>query len=92
MSEKLSLNRRRSFVNRLWNNGVRTVPELHKITDIPKSTLYKYIQKILTSIPLKPKPRSGRPKILSSKQRMHLGKLASSRKCASSKEIADILN
>lgn len=92
MTKKLSLNERRSFVSNLWANGVHDINELHKITHIPKSTLYTYIRKLENFGSIKPKPRSGRPKLLSPKKRSHLGKLASTKKCATSKEIAFTLN
>ncbi|CAG8776425.1 16555_t:CDS:1, partial [Funneliformis caledonium] len=92
MPKKLTLNERRSFINNLWTNGVHDINELHKITHIPKSTLYTYIRKLKNFGIIKPKSRPGRPKLLSPKKRIHLGKLASTRKCATSKEIAFTLN
>ncbi|CAI2184182.1 955_t:CDS:2, partial [Funneliformis geosporum] len=73
-------------------NGVHDINELHKITHISKSTLYTYIRKLENFGTIKPKPHSGRPKLLSPKKWAHLGKLASTRKCATSKEIAFTLN
>ncbi len=92
MIKKLFLSERWSFVSNLWTNGVHNINELHKITCILKSTLYTYIQKLENFDTIKPKPRSRRSKLLSSKKWTHLEKLASTRKCATSKEIAFILN
>ena len=75
----------------LWESGIHNVSQLHKIAHFPISTLYKY-QKLSTAASLKPKFRPGRPKKLTSEKRIHLGKLANSRKCASSKEIAHALD
>src|SRR5438128_4564422 len=49
-------------------------------------------QKLSLAASLKPKSRPGRPKKLTAEKRIHLGKLANSRKCASNKEIAHVLN
>ena len=92
MLKKLSLNKKRLFVNNLQTNGVHDINELHKITHIPKSFLYTYIQKLKNFGTIKPKPRLGRPKLLFPKKWAHLGKLASTRKCATSKKIAFTLN
>ncbi|CAI2183500.1 19152_t:CDS:2 [Funneliformis geosporum] len=73
-------------------NGVHDINELHKITHISKSTLYTYIQKLENFGTIKPKPRSGMPKLLFPKKQVHLRKLASTRKCATSKKIAFTLN
>jgi len=90
--KKLSLSERRSFVSNLWANGVYDINELHKIIRIPKSTLYTYIRKLENFGTIKPKPYSGRPKLLSPKKWAHLRKLASTRKYATSKKIAFTLN
>lgn len=92
MPKKLTLNEKRSLVSSLWANGIHNVNKLHEITHIPKSTLYTYVPKLKKSGTIKLKSRLGRPKLLSPKKRIHLGKLASTRKCATSKEIAFTLN
>ncbi len=92
MTKKLSLSERWSFVSNLQANGVHDINKLHKITRILKSTLYTYIQKLENFGIIKPKPRSGKPKLLSPKKWAHLGKLASIKKYATSKEIAFTLN
>ncbi len=54
--------------------------------------LYIYIWKLENFSTIKLKPYSGRPKLLSPKKWAHLRKLASTRKCATSKKIAFTLN
>ena len=81
-----------AIVENLWESGIHDVSQLHKITHVPISTLYKYIKKLSVTATLKPKYRPERPKKITAEKRIYLGKLASSRKCASSKEIAHVLN
>ena len=92
MPKQPTLTQRRSIIENLWESGIHDISQLHKITHIPISTLYKYIKKLSVAASLKPKSRPGRPKKLTAEKRIHLGKLANSRKCASSKEIAHVLN
>ena len=89
MPKQPTLTQRRSIIENLWESGIHDISQLHKITHIPISTLYKYIKKLLVAASLKPKSRPGRPKKLTAEK---FGKLADSRKCASSKEIAHVLN
>jgi transposase len=92
MLKKLTFDEKCSFVSKLWANGIRNISELYKITRIPKSILYRYVQKLKSSGTIKSKPRSERPKLLSPKKHIQLEKLASKRKCTTSKEIAFTLN
>lgn len=45
-----------------WNQGVRTVPELYKITKIPRSTLYDNVKKLKEKGTISHKGGNGRPK------------------------------
>ena len=92
MPKQLTLTQRQSIVENLWESGIHDVSQLHKITHVPISALYKYIKKLSVTASLKPKSRPGRPKKITAEKHIYLGKLASSRKCASSKEIAHALN
>ena len=92
MPKQPTLTQRRSIIENLWESGIHDISQLHKITHIPISTLYKYIKKLSVAASLKPKSHPERPKKLTAEKRIHLGKLANSRKCASSKEIAHVLN
>ena len=92
MPKQLTLTQKRSIVENLWDSGIYDVSQLHRITHVPISTLYKYIRKLSVAASLKPKSRPGRPKKLTAEKRIHLGKLTSSRRCASSKEIAHVFN
>jgi len=65
----------------LWTKGNRNVHELWKLTGIPKSTLYRYVQQLAETGSLARKPGQGRPK-----------RLAMAQKGATSAEIAAKLN
>ena len=57
MPKQLTLTQRRSVVENLWENGIHDVSQLHKITHVPISTLYKYIKRLSVAASLKPKSR-----------------------------------
>jgi len=46
----------------LWNNGIHNAKELHKLTNVPLSTIYKKIKKIKKNGSLKHDGGNGRPK------------------------------
>ena len=56
MPKQLTLTQKRSIVENLWDSGIHDVSQLHKITHVPISTLYKYIKKLLVAASLKPNP------------------------------------
>ena len=54
--------------------------ELWKLTGIPKSTLYRYVQQLAETGSLARKPGQGRPKTLIPTKQRHLGRLATAQK------------
>ena len=91
MPKQPTLTQRRSIIENLWESEIHDISQLHKITHIPISTLYKYIKKLSVAASLKPKSRPGRPKKLTAEKRIHLGKLANSRNCALSENLTENL-
>ena len=89
---KPSFDQRRKTIASLWANGTQDANTLHKLTSISLSTIYDYIKKLQNGESLDPKPRSGRPRKLSSNQRRHLGQLVSSNQYSTSTKLANILN
>ena len=47
---------------RLWNNGICDAKKLHKLTNIPLSTIYRKIKKIKKNVSLEHAGGNGRPK------------------------------
>jgi transposase len=82
---------RHSVVTSLWKRGYKKVAELQKLTGYPRRTLFRWISLLAETGDIKKKKRSGRPRLLDSGQRKYLGKIASSKKCATSKELTEIL-
>ena len=92
MASQLIEIERRALVSQLWTKGNRNVHELWKLTGIPKSTLYRYVQQLAETGSLARKPGQGRPKTLTPTKQRHLGRLATAQKGATSAEIAAKLN
>jgi transposase len=82
---------RHSVVTSLWKRGYKKVAELQKLTGYPRRTLFRWTSLLAETGDIKKKKRSGRPRLLDSGQRKYLGKIASSKKCATSKELTEIL-
>ena len=59
---KVTLEQRHTIVSTLWSNGIHDAKSLHKLTSIPRSTIYDYVKKLKNGDTLNPLPRSGRPK------------------------------
>jgi transposase len=89
---KVTLEQRHTIVSTLWSNGVRDAKSLHKLTSIPRSTIYDYVKKLKNGDTLNPLPRSGRPRKLSPKKRRFLGRLITANKFSTCAELANILN
>jgi transposase len=90
-SHMITLKERRQHIKTLWKNGVCKVPALQKITGFPKKTLYRWVKQLEETNDLKQKSRSGRPTRLTPTQRRYLGRIAKSRKFATSSELAETL-
>ena len=67
------------------------VADLHKATGYPLKTLYRWAKQLKKTNNLKQGSRPGRPRRLTPVQRHYLGRIAKSRKCASSKELTETL-
>ncbi|CAG8606152.1 14443_t:CDS:1 [Funneliformis mosseae] len=81
-----------TIISTLWSNGVHDAKTLHKLTSIPRFTVYDYVKKLKNDNTLNPLPRSSRLKKLSSKKRHFLGRLISANRYYTCTELANILN
>src|ERR1051325_9636663 len=54
--------RHHEVVLHYWHKGVRSVPKLHKLTKIPRSTIYYNVKKLKEKRTIKHKGGNGRPK------------------------------
>jgi transposase len=92
MPSNTDLAAQRTVVKQLWDNNIRKPAEIIKITGFPKSTTYDHVNRLKKKGTLNPLPIPGRPKILSSSERRHLGQLVSFNNAITATEITTRLN
>ena len=63
----------RQTILQLWNKGISKGTEIHKITDIPLSTIYDNLKKLKENNTVSRKKGSGRPKKITGKFSKNLG-------------------
>ena len=74
-----------------WNKGVRSVPKLHKLTKIPRSTIYYNVKKLKEKRTIKHKGGNGRPKKITPKISRTIGQYIRRDTSIPLKEIANKL-
>jgi transposase len=79
--------RQRTVIKELWYNNVKKPQKIIDITGYPKSTVYDIIKKLQETGSASPRPRPGRPKVLTPRKRRHLGKMIASNNAISASEM-----
>ena len=92
MPSNTDLAAQRTVVKQLWDNNIRKPAKIIKITGFSKSTIYDHVNWLKKRGTLNPLPIPGRPKILSSSERRHLGQLVSFNNAITATEITTRLN
>ena len=91
MPRKRNLSDRRSTIRELWHNGLKKPAEIVRKTGFPKSTVYDLVKKLKETGSTSPRPRSGRPQIITSNKRQYLGRLIHSYNAVSAPEMTEKL-
>lgn len=81
----------RTVVRQLWVRNVRKPTEIIHLTGYPKSTVYDLVSQLKKRSDVTPLYKSGRPPILTSKNRRHLGLLVQNNKAITAAEMTEKL-
>lgn len=89
---KNNTNAQAQSIQHLWNIGIREAAEIHRRTDIPKSTIYYNLTKLKKTGNNAHQKRSGRPKKISSENSKAVGQYIRRNSAISSRKLASKLS
>lgn len=79
-------------IQHLWNSGIKKAAEIHRRTNIPRSTIYFNLKKLRNTGSTVHKKRSGRPKKITSENAKALGQYIRRNPAISSRKLASKLS
>jgi transposase len=91
MSRDSRLSAQRTVVSELWTNNTLKPAEIIRITGFPKTTVYDIVNRLKKRSTVTPLPIPGRPQILSSSQKRHLGRIVQTNNAATAAEMTERL-